>query len=376
MPNTNAKKYLLASLAGVITLCLFYITIFYASLNTYTPSEWWIRDFYLYKEHRAKSFQNPKIIIVGGSSVLYGINSELVTNITDYPVVNFGTHALLPLEFHYYKIKEYMKTGDIIVLPLEFRYYADAKSTAWFFDNMVSWGKDVYFDKLGLLEKLQFIVQVSKSRVLYGLYNWNKPLPFQTLEEIQAIAVANGTDEKNEVGRGLLEFLNINGDINIAAPPMKNVLDDYTKGVRFISVKPVDRFITSYDKIRRLVASRGGTLILSWPVTLRNKKLDFSKPEHQGFALELKNSLIKRGVNIQCNPVLHNLNLKFFFNFRLHPNAQGARLHSTNLANCINQIMAGTDSTEIDFDRASQTLEGLEKQFGDGLPVLPNGYNY
>ena len=47
------------------------------------------------KCERLYSIDEPKIVIVGGSSVAFGIDSALIEKYTDMPVVNFGMYAAL-----------------------------------------------------------------------------------------------------------------------------------------------------------------------------------------------------------------------------------------------------------------------------------------
>src|SRR5258708_4132609 len=51
------------------------------------------------KEKRENSISRPKIILVGGSNLAFGINSEIIEKEFKMPVVNMGLHAGLGLEF-------------------------------------------------------------------------------------------------------------------------------------------------------------------------------------------------------------------------------------------------------------------------------------
>lgn len=71
------------------------------------------------KYDRLNRFDEPKVIIIGGSSVAFGINSELISDELDMPVVNFGLYADLGTKLMMDLSKANINEGDIIVLAPE-----------------------------------------------------------------------------------------------------------------------------------------------------------------------------------------------------------------------------------------------------------------
>jgi len=65
----------------------------------------------------------PKIIIIGGSSAGFGIDEEMIEEATGYPVVNLGLHAgfggVVPLELS----KANINSNDIILLAFEWDWF-------------------------------------------------------------------------------------------------------------------------------------------------------------------------------------------------------------------------------------------------------------
>ena len=72
---------------------MLYLFLFFFQLNASVGADYWIDNAYKYKDHRAKSIQAKKIIIIGGSNALFGINSNIIEHVTGYPGVNLETHA-------------------------------------------------------------------------------------------------------------------------------------------------------------------------------------------------------------------------------------------------------------------------------------------
>lgn len=71
------------------------------------------------KYTRLYSIQSPKIIVLGGSSVAFGLNSAELESYTGYPVVNFGLYATLGTKVMLDLSKGALNNGDIVVLAPE-----------------------------------------------------------------------------------------------------------------------------------------------------------------------------------------------------------------------------------------------------------------
>ena len=82
-----------------------YQETFYAELND--------------KIDRLKSIKEPKIVFIGGSSLIFGLRSEEIEKATGYPVVDFGLYASLGTTFMMDIAKDYIRQDDIVVLAPE-----------------------------------------------------------------------------------------------------------------------------------------------------------------------------------------------------------------------------------------------------------------
>lgn len=66
---------------------------------------------------------SPRIILVGGSNVSFGIDAELMQRTLDIPVINDGLHAGLgvaPLR----ELRDYIRPGDVIIISLEYQLFS------------------------------------------------------------------------------------------------------------------------------------------------------------------------------------------------------------------------------------------------------------
>ena len=71
------------------------------------------------KYNRLTSIEEDKIVVVGGSSVAFGLDSERLERYTGMPVVNFGLYAALGTKLMLDLSRRGIEEGDIVVLTPE-----------------------------------------------------------------------------------------------------------------------------------------------------------------------------------------------------------------------------------------------------------------
>ena len=71
------------------------------------------------KVSRLYSLEEPKIVIIGGSSVAFGIDSELIEEYTGMPVVNFGLYAALGTKLMLDLSRDAIGEGDVVIIAPE-----------------------------------------------------------------------------------------------------------------------------------------------------------------------------------------------------------------------------------------------------------------
>ena len=71
------------------------------------------------KYDRLTSIDTPKIVVVGGSSVAFGLNSQIIKEQTGYEVVNFGLYADLGTKIMLDLSEGHINEGDIVIIAPE-----------------------------------------------------------------------------------------------------------------------------------------------------------------------------------------------------------------------------------------------------------------
>ncbi len=85
-----------------------------------TPS---IMGWYVPKRAAARKIDAGKMVVIGGSASLYGIDTNVLEACLHMPTLNFASHAALPLDYHFYEAKRVLEKGDTALLVSEYIYY-------------------------------------------------------------------------------------------------------------------------------------------------------------------------------------------------------------------------------------------------------------
>ena len=76
------------------------------------------------KTKRLASLPSPKIVLVGGSNICYGLNSKILQDSLKIPVVDMSINAKVGMCFYLNQIKPYLHKGDIVIAIPEYDTYA------------------------------------------------------------------------------------------------------------------------------------------------------------------------------------------------------------------------------------------------------------
>ena len=80
----------------------------------------------LEKDRLIRNTPSPKIILVGGSNLAFGIDSKAIEDSLGLHVVNMGLYAKLGLKYMLAQVRPYIKPGDVVAVVPEYdQFYGD-----------------------------------------------------------------------------------------------------------------------------------------------------------------------------------------------------------------------------------------------------------
>jgi hypothetical protein len=148
----------MAALATALISCVVGWLLIHAPVG----AEYWVAETLVVKRELARRWAGqPKVIVAGGSSVLYGVDAESATQQLQRPVLNFGLHAGLRLESLLREVEQVTETGDAVVLALEPPFYTRTVPwNAWQVRNAIAWDY-ASWEVLSVPRKLEFLGSIS-----------------------------------------------------------------------------------------------------------------------------------------------------------------------------------------------------------------------
>lgn len=78
---------------------------------------------YTHKLNRLRTTESPRLILVGGSNVAFGIDSKMLSDSLKMNPINFGLHAGLSLRYVMRDVIRYSRPNDLIILLPEYESF-------------------------------------------------------------------------------------------------------------------------------------------------------------------------------------------------------------------------------------------------------------
>jgi len=167
-------RFILALPLGVILGISIFIAFLYTQLGTPTETSHYIGDVSLAKEKLAISRSGPRLLIVAGSSGLFGFNAQLIEQQTGLPTINMGTAMGLSLDYRFYRLEKILRPGDTVLLAFEYESYTDNVDYETTDDYVLGRDPD-YFRQLSLPGKIYMATRVPFKRLQKGWKNQRTP---------------------------------------------------------------------------------------------------------------------------------------------------------------------------------------------------------
>lgn len=305
MSDFAKKIVIFSSIQLCLAVCVF--TIYQPDRQTYLGAT-------RYKHKRLNVVASPRIIAVGGSGLMFCLQSELLEQEFGIPVVNMGLNGALALHYKLAEVESAVRSEDIVLLSLEYEHYSEAvhnvliaarlleqrPANVAFFDLRWPLFKAILDDGL---DYVRFVGQMSLRGVLgRGTF-----------------AVAPYT----------LDSFNTQGDIVAHRTMAAREITAHVAGLSPVSPRVLDRLKTFVQ----VVKSRGGTPVLFHP------PIHDAVGERWGQKLTVLQRQLESSLNIAIlnSPSEQHFPKELLFDTIYHCNGPGGLRNTQQLATRLTQ---------------------------------------
>lgn len=118
--QTSVGNFVCGVMIGLVLTGGLWLLMLAGQVGRPVPNTQWVEEAFNYKLSLSKAEQRPKVLLVGGSASMFGVNSTALSTALGRPVINLGVNAgvLSPYIQHY--ARQAIAPGDWVVLPVEY----------------------------------------------------------------------------------------------------------------------------------------------------------------------------------------------------------------------------------------------------------------
>ena len=120
--SAGGRKFIAALLLGAMAVVLSWLALIAGQLGNAHPDNVWVKEAYAHKFAAAEKLRGQrKVLAVGGSATMFGVDSRQLALGLGLPVVNLGVNAGLGSYEVPAQVDQWIEPGDVVVMPLEYR---------------------------------------------------------------------------------------------------------------------------------------------------------------------------------------------------------------------------------------------------------------
>ena len=283
-----------------------------------------------YKVQYLEEAQGPRIVLVGGSGVAFGVDSALMEReLPGYTVVNFGMYAALGTTVMLDLSEDLIHPGDIVILIPE----QQEQTLSDFFDPAVMWqALDGAFPLLGRLPG-------TYRSALAGQF------PYFAAQKYADLLQGRTPRPRGVYSRA---SFNAAGDV-VSGLCSRNIMSggyDPNTPIRFDSALATDAFLSRVNAYARSVEERGATMWYAFCPMNAAAVVGDAGPDEFYDALQAALRFPVIG-----DPNQSILESGWFYDTNFHLNASGKIVYTRLLVRNIKAVLGDSSPTEIALPR-------------------------
>jgi hypothetical protein len=319
-----AARYLVIFLAAFCVLVALAAADAWVQAGTPTRNGLYACSYVREKIVRGSAILSPKLVIMGGSNTLAGIDTQMLAGKLSIRAFNFGLSASFGPGFQLFEGAKILRPGDAALLPLEYTAYDYETPKDSLVDTVYTCGTD-YWRSLAWKEKLFFVLAVRPQRIVDSLLFRARPERLRQTEELASHDVGPYGQRPG-------------GNFPIHQVSIEAGLTNQPLAIRLDASSPGAAAIASFVAWAK---ARGVVVLATWPNTI-------VLPERRpGFA-NVRNFYRELDVDVVGAPRDAMLPAALMGDRFYHPNRQGMAVRTAKLVQVLNN-----DSTFAAWRNAS-----------------------
>lgn len=298
--NDDLKKFIVR-----VTLMAVTVVAIVVSLLSVTPME---HRSYIYantlKKQALMDVPSPRMAVVGGSNVFFGIDSQMLTDSLGFNAINMGSQIDIGLKYFMEDAASVLEDGDVLVVMGEYEHFRDMM-----FGKPVELASALIYDPHRSLSTLNYY-QVTNALVGVPMYLRNNIFYWMRYSVLGC-----------PFTEGIYTTLNMDcrGDmINLTHAPSERILPAPDHLDRPMSESYLDSFAEVVKRLRRRIR----VVVLPPVVTQSFYDVNRRQIEETAHALE------SRGVGYAAAPSTAVMADTLAFDFSYHPDSLGRRYNT------------------------------------------------
>lgn len=117
------RGLLSGAMLGSLLIVAVWIALVLGQLGRPHPNNVWVEQSYAHKSAIAAELDGPRVLVIGGSSTLFGLDTPLLAELLHRPAVNLGVNAGIGAPHVIANTRDLVRAGDLVLLPIEYGLY-------------------------------------------------------------------------------------------------------------------------------------------------------------------------------------------------------------------------------------------------------------
>ncbi len=306
-------RYFLLKTSGFLSIPLAFMLLVGAAFPPTPKSSTSLLFAKIDKDALLKESPSPRLIMVGGSNLSFGINSQRIKDALNLNPINTGIHAAIGLKYMMDDVLDHIKPGDLVVISPEYhQFYGD-----------MTYGHN---------ELLRIVVDVDRESLNnLNRKQWLKILPHFpkfSLSKLKPSEYFFQQDKENEVyeRRAFNEYGDV--DLHWSRPPKK--FEPYG-----LSHDNFNETVIQYMlDFQENVIQKGAKLYVTFP---GYQEASFEKGK-KGIS-KIKQKLIDNNFILLGSPERYKIPNNMTYDTPYHLNKEGVELRTQKLIEDLSQVL-------------------------------------